>query len=135
MWEKLLAATEVKTVQLSQAWQQEKFNTGVDNMNAWIDESEVILKSLNYGETLEEVEQLIKEHTLLEADARTHRDILDIIKTAAQQFAECNHFNLKVIQTKKVNRLLLSFLFFVCFFFWLFFQHFQLTFETHLMMR
>jgi len=101
MWEKLLAATEVKTVQLSQAWQQEKFNTGVDNMNAWIDESEVVLKSLEYGATLQGVEQLIKEHTLLEADARTHRDIVDIIKTAAQQFADCNHFDLKTIQARK----------------------------------
>ena len=102
MWEKLLGATEVKSVHLSQAWQQEKFNTGVDNMNAWIDESEVVLKSLEFGSDLPGVELLIKEHTILEADARTHRDILDIIKTAAQQFAECNHFNLPVIQAKKV---------------------------------
>jgi len=101
MWEKLLAATEVKSVQLSQAWQQEKFNTGVDNMNVWIDESQLVLNSLHYGDDLAGVQLLIKEHTLLEADARTHRDIVDIIKTAAQQFAECRHFDLTNIQARK----------------------------------
>ena len=98
-----MVATELKSVQLSQAWQQEKFNHGVDNMNAWLEETEATLASLEFGNDLASVEQLIKEHALLENDVRTHRDILDIIKTAAQQFAECGHFDLNTIVSRKVH--------------------------------
>lgn len=102
-WEKLLEATSIKTVQLSQAWQQEKFNLGVDNMSVWMEEVENILSSQDFGADLAAVEQLIKEHTLLEQDVRTHQDIVDIIVTAAQQFTECGHFDLKTILQRKVR--------------------------------
>lgn len=100
-WEKLLEATSIKTVQLSQAWQQEKFNLGVDNMSVWMEEVENILSSQDFGADLAAVEHLIKEHTVLEQDVRTHQDIVDIIVTAAQQFIECGHFDLKTILQRK----------------------------------
>lgn len=103
MWEVLLAATELKSVHMSQAWQLEKFNLGVDNMNAWLEEVEAILRSPEFGSDLASVELLIKEHTLLEHDVKTHKDIVDIIVTAAKQFAECGHFDLKNITMKKVT--------------------------------
>lgn len=103
MWEKLLAATQVKSIQLSQAWQQDKYNLGVDNMIAWMNEAEVILNSTDFGSDLPTVERLIKEHTLLEQDVRTHQDVVDIIVTAAQQFTESGHFDLKNILARKVS--------------------------------
>lgn len=107
-WEKLLEATSIKTVQLSQAWQQEKFNLGVDNMSVWMEEVENILSSQDFGADLAAVEHLIKEHTVLEQDVRTHQDIVDIIVTAAQQFIECGHFDLKTILQRKVNKNIIS---------------------------
>ena len=102
MWGNLLEATQVKSVQLSQAWQQEKCNSGVGNMLAWMDEVELILSSNYFGKDLSSVEHLMKEHTLLEEDVAAHRDIVDIIVTAAQQFEECGHFDLKTIVSRKV---------------------------------
>ena len=103
MWEVLLAATELKSIHMSQAWQLEKFNLGVDNMNAWFEEIEAILRSPEFGNDLPGVELLIKEHTILQQDIKTHKDIVDIIVTAAQQFSECGHFDLKNILAKKVQ--------------------------------
>lgn len=103
MWEVLLAATELKSVHMSQAWQLEKFNHGVDNMTAWLEEVEAILSSQDFGNDLASVEVLMKEHTLIEKDIRTHKDIIDIIVTAAQQFTECGHFDLKTILVRKVS--------------------------------
>lgn len=106
MWEVLLAATELKSIHMSQAWQLEKFNHGIDNMTAWLAEVEATLSSPDFGSDLASVELLTKEHALLERDIKTHKDIIDIIVTAAQQFSECGHFDLKNILSKKVNSLL-----------------------------
>lgn len=103
MWEVLLAATELKSVHMSQAWQLEKFNHGVDNMTVWLEEIEATLRSQDFGNDLPSVELLIKEHVLIEQDIRTHKDIIDIIVTAAQQFSECGHFDLKTILSRKVR--------------------------------
>lgn len=103
MWEVLLAATELKSIHMSQAWQLEKFNHGVDNMNDWLAEVEATLSSPDFGSDLPSATLLIKEHELLEKDIRTHKDIVDIIVTAAQQFSECGHFDLKSILTRKVR--------------------------------
>lgn len=94
LWEVLLAATELKSIHMSQAWQLEKFNHGIDNMTAWLAEVEATLSSQDFGSDLASVELLTKEHTLLERDIKTHKDIIDIIVTAAQQFSECGHFDL-----------------------------------------
>lgn len=101
LWEVLLAATELKSIHMSQAWQLEKFNHGIDNMTAWLAEVEATLSSQEFGSDLASVELLTKEHTLLERDIKTHKDIIDIIVTAAQQFSECGHFDLKSILSKK----------------------------------
>lgn len=71
-------------------------------MNAWLEEVEAILRSQDFGSDLPTVELLMKEHILLEQDIKTHKDIVDIIVTAAKQFAECGHFDLKNITLKKV---------------------------------
>jgi spectrin alpha len=106
MWEVLLAATELKSIHMSQAWQLEKFNHGIDNMTAWLAEVEATLSSPDFGSDLASVELLTKEHALLERDIKTHKDIIDIIVTAAQQFSECGHFDLKNILSKKVSSVL-----------------------------
>ena len=103
MWEKLLAATQVKSVHLSQAWQQERFNQGVDNMNQWLDQVEAALLSPDVGLDLASVQQLIIDDGLLEQDVQHHKEIVDIITTAAQQFAESRHFDLDTIQKAKVK--------------------------------
>ena len=102
MWENLLKASERKGVQLAQAWQQEKFNHGVDNMIQWLSQMEVTLASPDFGTDLPTVENLIKDHTLVEQDVRTHREVMDIITTTVQQFIECGHFDLKNILARKV---------------------------------
>lgn len=103
MWENLLAATELKSLHMSQAWQLEKFNHGVDNMEVWFAEIEAVLKSPDFGTDLPTVENLLKEHVLLVKDIHTHKDIVDIITTAATQFSESGHFDLKTIISRKVN--------------------------------
>lgn len=102
MWENLLAATELKSLHMSQAWQLDKFNHGVDNMDVWLNETETVLKSPDFGTDLPTVENLLKEHTLLVKDIQTHKDIVDIISTAATQFSESGHFDLTTIISRKV---------------------------------
>jgi hypothetical protein len=103
MWENLLKASERKGVQLAQAWQQEKFNHGVDNMIQWLSQMEITLGSPDFGTDLLTVENLIKDHQLVEQDVRTHREVMDIITTTVQQFIECGHFDLKNILARKVS--------------------------------
>lgn len=104
MWENLLAATELKSLHMSQAWQLDKFNHGVDNMDAWLTETEAVLKSPDFGSDLPTVENLLKEHAVMIKDIQTHKDIVDIISTAASQFSESGHFDLKTIVSRKVIR-------------------------------
>ncbi len=110
MWETLLKASQLKGVHLAQAWQQEKFNQGVDNMNDWLAEVEKLLSHQEFGTDMDSVELLIKEHTLLEQDVRNHHDVLEIILTSATQFMEQGHFDLKSILARKVHFQSISFL-------------------------
>ena len=101
MWEVLLAATELKSVHMSQAWQLEKFNHGIDNMTAWLSEIEATLSSPDFGIDLASVENLTKEHALLERDIKTHKDIIDI---------NCNTFHgnmlLNLVSVQVILRLI-----------------------------
>ena len=67
-WEDLVAKSAEKSEKLKEASRQQTYNAGVKDIDFWLGEVEQMLASEDYGKDLASVQNLLKKHTLMEAD-------------------------------------------------------------------
>ncbi|KAJ2946711.1 hypothetical protein O0L34_g12769 [Tuta absoluta] len=101
LWEKLVAASELKGSKLQEASQQQQYNRAVEDVELWLSELEGQLLSEDYGKDLTSVQNLQKKHALLEADVSSHAERIEAIRQQAEQFIEKGHFDADNIQAKR----------------------------------
>ncbi|XP_026324055.1 spectrin alpha chain isoform X1 [Hyposmocoma kahamanoa] len=101
LWEKLVAASELKGNKLQEAAQQQQYNRTVEDVELWLSELEGQLLSEDYGKDLTSVQNLQKKHALLEADVSSHAERIEAIKSQAEQFIEKGHFDADNIKAKR----------------------------------
>merc|ERR1712223_1459635 len=103
LWQDLVTASELKSVKLQEASQQQQFNRGVEDLELWLSEVEGQLNSEDYGKDLTSVQNLLKKHALVETDVSSHQDRVDGVRIAAEQFSQTGHFDAETIVSKQVN--------------------------------
>lgn len=91
-WQKLQESSRNKKERLSEAYEALIFNRSLDEFNRWMDEVESHLTSEDYGKDLASVNNLLKKHELLEADANRHSEVCDSITETDTEFFNSNHF-------------------------------------------
>ncbi|XP_049884519.1 spectrin alpha chain isoform X2 [Pectinophora gossypiella] len=101
LWERLVAASELKGSKLQEAAQQQQYNRSVEDIELWLSELEGQLLSEDYGKDLTSVQNLQKKHALLEADVSSHAERIDAIRAQAEQFIERGHFDADNIRAKR----------------------------------
>ncbi|KAK7065236.1 Spectrin alpha chain, non-erythrocytic 1 [Halocaridina rubra] len=102
LWNSLEEASKSKGSKLEEASQEQQFIRLVEDLELWLSEVESQVKSEDYGKNLIGMQNLLKNHALLEADVASHKDRVDSIRTAAQQFIDQNHFDAEMIKEKQV---------------------------------
>ncbi|XP_076343494.1 spectrin alpha chain-like isoform X2 [Tachypleus tridentatus] len=102
LWESLTEATSSKGTKLKEASAEQHFNHGVEDVEIWLSEIEGQLMSEDNGKDLTSVQNLLKKHSLLEADVSSHQDRIDGIVIQANQFVERGHFHADLIKSKQV---------------------------------
>uniref|UniRef100_A0A8R1DU58 Spectrin alpha chain n=1 Tax=Caenorhabditis japonica TaxID=281687 RepID=A0A8R1DU58_CAEJA len=73
-WSRLIEITTEKSYRLTEANKQNNFMEGIKELEFWLDEIENRLQSDDYGKDLASVENLLKKHSLLEAEIIGHQD-------------------------------------------------------------
>ncbi|XP_049820921.1 spectrin alpha chain isoform X3 [Aethina tumida] len=101
LWETLEQATSKKNSKLQDASQQQQFNRTIEDVELWLSEIEGQLMSEDYGKDLTSVQNLQKKHALLGADVASHKDRIEGITQAANQFVERGHFDADNIAQKQ----------------------------------
>ncbi|XP_077865919.1 spectrin alpha chain, non-erythrocytic 1-like [Saccoglossus kowalevskii] len=101
LWRQLLDSTGNKGCKLKEAAQQQQFNRNIEDIEIWMSELEGHLASEDFGKDLTSVNNLLKKHSLLEADVVAHKDRVDGVKLQANQFSEAGHFDKDTIKVKE----------------------------------
>ncbi|EDV21767.1 uncharacterized protein TRIADDRAFT_59818 [Trichoplax adhaerens] len=101
LWDKLVRLSSDKGSKLRDAHRELLFNREVDDMERWIAEVELQLYSEDIGRDLVSVQNLIKKHTLLEADIAAHTEALKAITEQADAFISEEHFHADSIKDKQ----------------------------------
>merc|ERR1712223_1907320 len=103
LWQDLVTASELKSVKLQEASQQQQFNRGVDDLELWLSEVEGQLNSEDCGKDITSVQNLQKKQALLEADVGSHQDRIEGVRIQADQFNQAGHFDAENILAKYAN--------------------------------
>ena len=99
-WQSLRDQSAIKAQKLKEANQQQQYNHGVDDVEFWLSEVEVLLSSGDLGKDLASVQNLLKKHQLLEADVAAHSDRVESVSAAADSFVQSGHFDADAISAK-----------------------------------
>lgn len=102
-WRKLQEASREKKVRLLQAYEALILNRSIDEFNSWMDEIESHLSSEDYGKDLASVNNLIKKHSVLEADVSHHTETCDGITEQDQRFLNSDHFMKDELHERAMN--------------------------------
>lgn len=103
LWQDLVTASELKSVKLQEASQQQQFNRGVEDLELWLSEVEGQLNSEDCGKDITSVQNLQKKQALLEADVGSHQDRIEGVRIQADQFNQAGHFDAENILAKYAN--------------------------------
>ena len=103
LWQELVTASELKSVKLQEASQQQQFNRGVEDLELWLSEVEGQLNSEDLGKDLTSVQNLQKKQALLETDVASHQDRIDGVRIQSEQFVQNGHFDADNIVTKQIS--------------------------------
>jgi spectrin beta len=100
LWKGLLAACQDKKDKLHDAIQGLLFNRLLDDLDAWMEDTETQLMSEDHGKDLTTVNNLLKKHQLLEQDIASHHEKLMDIVEMSKKFEEKDHFMNQEIQDR-----------------------------------
>lgn len=103
LWEDLVKASEKKSIKLQEASQQQQFNRGIEDLELWLSECEAQLQTEDYGKDLTSVQNLQKKHALMETEVDSHKDRVDGVRIAADQFVQSGHFDADNITSKQAG--------------------------------
>ena len=92
VWNALNASCEDRGLKLQQASEKRAFDWSVEDFEEWISNVEKALTSEDLGQNLNQVNTLIKKHSLLEADIVTHSERVNEITRKVEEFMETDHF-------------------------------------------
>jgi spectrin alpha len=67
----------------------------------WLSECEAQLQTEDYGKDLTSVQNLQKKHALMETEISSHKDRIDGVRIAAEQFCQAGHFDSDNIRAKQ----------------------------------
>jgi len=87
-WEDLVAKSAEKSDKLKEASRQQTYNAGVKDIDFWLGEVEQMLASEDCGKDLASVQNLLKKHTLMEADIAAHEDRIKDLNKQADEFVD-----------------------------------------------
>ncbi|CAI5455840.1 unnamed protein product [Caenorhabditis angaria] len=91
-WDLLVKTTTEKSYRLKEANKQKSFMAAVKDLEFWLGEVEILLNSDDYGKDLASVENLLKKHSLLEADIAAHQDRVNEMNDQADSLLENDQF-------------------------------------------
>lgn len=91
-WDLLVKTTTEKSYRLKEANKQKSFMAAVKDLEFWLGEVEILLNSEDYGKDLASVENLLKKHSLLEADIVAHQDRVGEMNEQADSLLENDQF-------------------------------------------
>lgn len=91
-WDLLVKTTTEKSYRLKEANKQKSFMAAVKDLEFWLGEVEILLQSDDYGKDLASVENLLKKHSLLEADIIAHQDRVGEMNEQADSLLENDQF-------------------------------------------
>jgi len=100
-WEDLVAKSAEKSEKLKEASRQQTYNAGVKDIDFWLGEVEQMLNSEDYGKDLASVQNLLKKHTLMEADIAAHEDRIKDLNEQADQFCDAGVWDSESIVQRK----------------------------------
>uniref|UniRef100_A0A2A6CFM8 Spc-1 n=1 Tax=Pristionchus pacificus TaxID=54126 RepID=A0A2A6CFM8_PRIPA len=91
-WELLVNTTKEKSFRLKEANKQKSFMAAVKDLEFWLGEVEILLRSEDYGKDLASIENLLKKQQLIEADIDAHKDRVDEMNVQADSLLSSNQF-------------------------------------------
>ncbi|XP_048516488.1 spectrin beta chain, non-erythrocytic 1 isoform X6 [Dendroctonus ponderosae] len=91
-WKHLLELSNLKRDRLNEAYQALLFNRSLEEFEAWLNDVEDQVHSIETGKDLATVNTLLKRHTALENDIQQHTENCEQIDDAAEQFVKSDHF-------------------------------------------
>eukprot|EP00051_Salpingoeca_urceolata_P021153 m.326944 g.326944 ORF g.326944 m.326944 type:complete len:2477 (-) comp19745_c14_seq3:188-7618(-) len=102
-WASLAEQSQEKTQKLKEANEQLQFNHGIEDIELWLSEVEVLLASTDLGKDLPSVQNLMKKHQLIESDIAAKQDRIDSVNHQADRFVSGNHFDSENIAAKRTS--------------------------------
>jgi spectrin alpha len=100
-WARLQELSADKLVKLQAAREQQQYNHGVEDIEFWLGDVELLLASKDLGKDLAGVQNLLKKHGSLLADIEAHRARVEAIAAQAALFAREGHFDAAAITARQ----------------------------------
>ncbi len=100
-WKTLLDHSRNKGQKLKEANQHQQFARRVEDIEAWCSEVRTVLSSDDLGRDLTSVQNLLKKHTLLEAEIAGHQERIDAIAVQAKEFVAAGNFQADTITVQQ----------------------------------
>lgn len=91
-WVNLRAVSADKAQKLKEADDQQQFNHGADDIDAWCVEVERLLSSTDFGDSLTSVGNLLKRHDRLQSDIETYGPKVKALAGEAEALVAGGHF-------------------------------------------
>nr|XP_010975340.2 spectrin alpha chain, erythrocytic 1 [Camelus dromedarius] len=102
-WNDLLEKTADKGQKLGEASRQQRFNTGVRDLEFWLSEVERLLSLRDQVRDLALVGNLLNQHQLLETEMSARKDALEDLNALAADLISSGTFNTDQIVEKRDN--------------------------------
>jgi spectrin alpha len=83
LWGQLNKDSADKGQKLKEANEQQQYNHGVEDIEFWLTDVELLLASKDLGKDLPSVQNLIKKHELIVADIEAHQGRVDQVSAEA----------------------------------------------------
>ncbi|GMT03322.1 hypothetical protein PENTCL1PPCAC_25496, partial [Pristionchus entomophagus] len=91
-WELLVTTTKEKSFRLKEANKQKSFMAAVKDLEFWLGEVEILLRSDDHGKDLASIENLLKKQQLIEADIDSHKDRVEEMNSQANSLLSNDQF-------------------------------------------
>ena len=90
---------KTKKIRLEQARKAVDFINGIDEVNAWMNEADEILKNDDFGKDVETAKSMLKKQATLESELYQQESKLSAMKETCNQFEKENHFAFLMLVT------------------------------------
>lgn len=100
-WDDLIKRSEEKSAKLQEANRQAAYNTGLKDMEIWMEEVEATLASPDYGKDLASVEGLLSKHQVLTTDIQAHEDRISELNARAEELYDGGALDADTIKERK----------------------------------